>query len=118
MSPKSCCHLSLTRFIVDRSGKFSIVGIWEAINAPNFPAVHPQLFIVTGWKGDALATLMTETRIWTPASTLLGHHGADPAQISVCRSKSRAAVGGSRGDSGMMADHASRPDLRSCPPVS
>ena len=82
MRPEVLWSFVADQFIVDRFGKFSIVGIWEAINAANFPAVHPQLFIVTGWKGDALATLLTETRIWTPAGSLLLTTGTIPFKLS------------------------------------
>jgi hypothetical protein len=70
------------QFIVDRFGKYSIVGIWDAISAPNFPAIHPQLFIVSGWTGDALAMIMAETRLWTPAGTLLLTTGLHPFRLS------------------------------------
>jgi len=70
------------QFIIDRFGKYSIIGIWDGITASNFPAVHPLLFIVVGWKGDPLTTVMAETRIWTPAGTLLLTSGVHPMQLS------------------------------------
>jgi len=69
------------QFIVDRSGKFSIIGIWEAVFAPNFPAIHPQVFIVAGWSGQASAQMTYEVRIWAPGNTLLITSAPTPFQL-------------------------------------
>jgi hypothetical protein len=74
--------MAADQFIVDRSGKFSIIGVWENIFATNFPALHPVLFVVTAWTGDPNAMLLTETRIWTPSQALLMTTGAQPFQLS------------------------------------
>ena len=35
------------------NGKFILIGLFEAINAKEFPAVHPELFVVNRWcKGE------------------------------------------------------------------
>lgn len=70
------------QFIVDQAGKFSIIGAWETIGAMSFPAVHPQLFVVTGWKGDPLASILAETKIWAPAGVLLTATGSHAFQLS------------------------------------
>lgn len=69
------------QFIVDRAGKFSIIGIWEAVFAANFPALHPQVFIVAGWRGQPSGQLMYEIRVWTPANTLLATSNPTPFQL-------------------------------------
>jgi len=69
------------QFIVDRGGKFSIIGIWENVFAQTFPALHPQLFIVAGWQGPPMASMTNEVRIWVPAGTLLVTSGAVPLQL-------------------------------------
>jgi len=69
------------QFIVDRGGKFSIIGIWENVFAQAFPALHPQLFIVAGWQGAPMASLTSEVRIWVPSGALLSTSGATPLQL-------------------------------------
>jgi hypothetical protein len=37
----------------EENGKFMLIGLFEAINAKNFPATHPSLFVVNRWcKGE------------------------------------------------------------------
>jgi hypothetical protein len=69
------------QFIVDRGGKFSIIGIWENVFAQAFPALHPQLFIVAGWQGTPMASLTNEVRIWVPGGALLTTSGAATLQL-------------------------------------
>ena len=39
------------------NGKFMLIGIFEAINAKNFPATHPALFVMNRWcKGEGSFT--------------------------------------------------------------
>jgi hypothetical protein len=82
MKPEVMWSFVADLFILDQSGKFSIVGAWESITAMNFPAVHPQLFLITGWRGDPLATFMTETKLWMPSGALLSTTGNHPVHLS------------------------------------
>jgi len=70
------------QFIVDPSGKYSIIGVWENLFAPAFPAIHPLMFILTLWKGEPNSSLQVETRIWTPNQTLLMTTGAAVVRLS------------------------------------
>jgi hypothetical protein len=69
------------QFILDRGGKFSIIGIWEIIYAVSFPALHPQLFVVAGWQGAPSVALTYEIRVWTPGNTLVTTSGVTPFQL-------------------------------------
>ena len=82
MKPRVLWSFVADQFIVDQGGKFSVIGVWETVSAPMFPAVHPQLFVVTGWQGDPHANFLTETRLWTPSGALLTSTGPHPFQVS------------------------------------
>jgi hypothetical protein len=70
------------QFIVDTGGKFSIIGVWENLFAPTFPAVHPVMFILTMWKGDPNSSITVETRIWSPNKALLMSTGTGLVRLS------------------------------------
>src|SRR2546430_17675769 len=76
MSPTVLWSMIADQFIVDPSGKYSIIGVWENLFAPAFPAIHPLMFILTQWKGEPNTSAQVETRIWTPNQTLLMTTGA------------------------------------------
>lgn len=46
MKPEVMWSFVADQFIVDQTGKFRILGAWEAIGAVR--AVHPQLFVAIG----------------------------------------------------------------------
>ena len=39
--------------LIDITGKISIIGIFDSINAPRAPVIHPQMHVVTSWTGRA-----------------------------------------------------------------
>lgn len=45
-------HVCDNLIIEERTGKFSIIGIFENINALNFPAMHPYMNIVVGFENN------------------------------------------------------------------
>jgi hypothetical protein len=59
------------QFIVDRAGKFSIVGVYDRVTAPAFPAIHPQMSLVTLWQGEAGASFMTQMRLRAPDQSMV-----------------------------------------------
>lgn len=78
MAPSVVWSLLADQFVADARGKFTIVGVWDEISAVNYPAVHPLLFIVTAWRGMPNGSFLAETRIWTPAQSLLFSTGPHP----------------------------------------
>lgn len=42
-----------TAFTTEGSGALNIIGIFDGINAPNFPAVHARLTVVANMNGDS-----------------------------------------------------------------
>ena len=49
----------------ERNGKFILIGLFDAIAAPNFPMRYPRLFMVTRWcSGDGV--FKQKTRILKP----------------------------------------------------
>lgn len=52
----------------ERNGKFILIGLFDAIAAPNFPIRYPRLFMVTRWcSGEGQFT--QKTRILKPDQT-------------------------------------------------
>jgi hypothetical protein len=45
-------HICDTAIIDKLTGKVSIVGIFENINASSFPAIHPTMSVVAGFEAD------------------------------------------------------------------
>src|SRR6202011_528133 len=81
MDVKVLWAMTADQFIVDQAGKFSVIGVWENLAALAFPAVHPLMFVVSAWEGDANSSVLAETRIWTPQQALLVSTGAMPLRF-------------------------------------
>lgn len=55
----------------ERNGKFILIGLFDAINAPSFPVVFPRIFMFTRWCGGE-GQFTQQTRIMKPdQSTVL-----------------------------------------------
>ena len=65
----------------ERNGKFILIGLYDAIGAPDFPLIYPRLFMVTRWcSGEGL--FKQRTRILKPDGTTVLVEGKDiPVQL-------------------------------------
>jgi hypothetical protein len=60
----------------ERNGKFILIGLFDAIAAPQFPLVYPRLFMVTRWcSGEG--TFQQHTRILQPDQSTVLAEGKD-----------------------------------------
>ncbi len=46
----------------EANGKLMLIGLFETVGAPEFPATHPALYVVNGWAGG-VGTFTQHTRI-------------------------------------------------------
>jgi hypothetical protein len=68
-------------FLVDASGKYSFIGIFERIGAVNFPAVHKALYVVCSVRGAPNTRSTAVFNIWTPEVQLLLSTQESPVQF-------------------------------------
>jgi hypothetical protein len=69
-------------FMVDASGKYSYIGVFERIGAVTFPAVHKMMYIVCSLTGEPNATLPALLTIWSPDDTMLLSTNESQVQFS------------------------------------
>ena len=68
-------------FMVDASGKYSFIGIFERIGAVSFPAVHKSLYLVCSVRGTPQQRSAAVVNIWTPEVGLLLSTQESPVQF-------------------------------------
>jgi hypothetical protein len=68
-------------FLVDSSGKYSFIGIFERVGAVSFPAVHNVLYLVCSVRGTPNTRSTAVVNIWSPEVTLLLSTQESPVQF-------------------------------------
>jgi hypothetical protein len=58
-------------FMVDASGKYSYIGVFERIGALTFPAVHKQMYVVCSLAGEPNTSTNALLTLWTPDDRVL-----------------------------------------------
>ncbi len=81
-SPQLLSGIFCDYFMVDGTGKYSYIGVFERIGALAFPAVHKMMYIVCSLTGEPSATLPALLTIWSPDDTMLLSTNESQVQFS------------------------------------
>lgn len=58
-------------FLIDHTGKYSCIGIFDRIGVPALPALHKSLYVVCSLQGEPRSVQSALLDIWSPDGTLL-----------------------------------------------
>ncbi len=80
--PSVVWAMSCDYVMIDNSGRFSIIGVFEGATMAQFPSAIPQFFVISMWSGPASATFTTETWLWSPDNEVIERTPPFPSQFS------------------------------------
>src|SRR5579871_3013219 len=69
--PRFLWGLFCDHFLVDVSGKYSFIGVFERIGAMTFPAVHKVMWIAFALRGQPNERAMGVVTVWSPQSEIV-----------------------------------------------
>lgn len=69
--PELAWYLTCDHAITDQTGKISIIGEFDTINAPSFPFTLPLFFIVTKWVRSPKETFRYRVNLVAPSGAQL-----------------------------------------------
>jgi hypothetical protein len=58
-------------FLIDQSGKYSFIGVFDRIGAATFPVVQRSFYVAVSMEGDANSSIPALLDVWSPDGTLL-----------------------------------------------
>ena len=79
--PRFLWGLFCDHFVVDVSGKYSFIGVFERIGALSFPAVHKVMWIAFALRGQPNEQANGIVTVWSPQSEIVVSTNEAPVQF-------------------------------------